>query len=132
MHITCFPEFIASFLISDMSDSDKMVVPVSSGQFVQLLEAINSSQKCMEEQFEEFRAEVCQGQEDAAAKAMKRAKYKKPYTYKRKGNEEQATFNEAQQKDCRGRSRARGSWALYDSGSPARIGWTQARSATTC
>jgi hypothetical protein len=47
----------------------------------------------MEERFEEFRTEVRQGQEDAAAKALKRAKYEKPYTYKRKGNEEQATFN---------------------------------------
>ena len=85
-----FPEF---YLASDMSDGDdETVVPVSSGQFAQLLEAINSSQTRMEERFEEFRTEVRQGQEDAAAKALKRAKYEKPYTYQRKGNEEQATF----------------------------------------
>ena len=77
-----------------MSDGDdETVIHVSSGQFAQLLEAINSSQTRMEERFEEFRAEVRQGQEDAAAKALKRAKFEKPYTYKRKGNEEQATFN---------------------------------------
>ena len=34
-----------------------------------------------------------QGQEEAATKALKRAKFEKPYTYRRKGNEEQAVFN---------------------------------------
>ena len=41
-----------------------------------------------------FLAEVCQGQEDAAAKAMmKRAHYNWPYMSEHKGNEAQAAFN---------------------------------------
>ena len=47
----------------------------------------------MEEKLGEFRTEVRQGQEEAAAKALKRARYEKPYAFKRKGNEEQAEFN---------------------------------------
>ena len=47
----------------------------------------------MERRFTEFRDEVRQGQEDAAAKALKRARLEKPYTFRRKGNEEQAVFN---------------------------------------
>ena len=62
-------------------------------QFAQLLEAITSSQTTMEQRFTEFRDEVRQGQEDAAAKALKRASLEKPYTFRRKGNEEQAVFN---------------------------------------
>ena len=34
-----------------------------------------------------------QGQEEAATKALKRAKFDKPYAYRKKGNEEQAVFN---------------------------------------
>ena len=41
----------------------------------------------MEEIFAEFRAEIRLGQEDAAAKELKRARYEKPYEYKRKGNQ---------------------------------------------
>ncbi len=41
----------------------------------------------------EFRTEVCQGQEDAAAKALQRVRHDKPYSFKCKGNEEQATLN---------------------------------------
>ena len=62
-------------------------------QFVQLLEAITSLQTTMERRFTEFRDEVWQGQEDAAAKALKRARLEKPYMFWRKGNEEQAVFN---------------------------------------
>ena len=47
----------------------------------------------MEERFAEFRAEIRLGQEDAAAKALKRARYEKPYEYKRKSNQDQAAFN---------------------------------------
>ena len=68
-------------------------VSVSAGQFAQLMEAITASQTRMDERFAEFRTEVRQGQEDAAAKALKRARYEKPYEFKRKGNEEQASFN---------------------------------------
>ena len=47
----------------------------------------------MEERFAEFRAEIWLGQEDAAAKALKRARYEKLYEYNRKSNQEQAAFN---------------------------------------
>ena len=47
----------------------------------------------MEERFAEFRAEIRLGQEDAAAKALKLARYEKPYEYKRKSNQDQAAFN---------------------------------------
>ena len=66
---------------------------IAPGQSTQLLEAITSSQTRMEQRFAEFRDEVRQGQEEAATKALKRAKFEKPYTYRRKGNEEQAVFN---------------------------------------
>ena len=54
---------------------------------------IESAQASMEEKFSRFHAEVRQGQEEAASKALKRVLYKKPYSFKRKGNEGQATFN---------------------------------------
>ena len=76
-------------LEEDASDE----VAISTDQFAQLMGAINASQARMEEKFTEFRAEVWQGQEDAAAKALKRARYKKPYAFKRKDNKEQAAFN---------------------------------------
>ena len=36
---------------------------------------------------------MCQGQEEAATKVLKRARHEKPSQYKKKGNEEQASFN---------------------------------------
>ena len=68
-------------------------VSVSAGQFAQLMEAITASQTRMDERFAEFRTEVRQGQEDAAAKALKRARYEKLYEFKRKRNEEQVSYN---------------------------------------
>ena len=65
---------------------------VPANQFTQLMEAITASQRHMDAKFTEFQVEIWQGQEDAA-KALKRAKYKKPYTYPKKGNEEQAVIN---------------------------------------
>ena len=62
-------------------------------QFSLLMGAFSASQTRMEERFAEFRAEIRLGQEDTAAKALKRARYEKPYEYKRKGNQEQAAFN---------------------------------------
>ena len=47
----------------------------------------------MEDKMSEFRSEVKEGQEDAAAKALKRVRFEKPYTFKKKRNEEQAAFN---------------------------------------
>ena len=84
-----------------MSTNDDLPAPppavpgpsIAPGQLTQLLEAITSSQTRMEQRFAEIRDEVRQGQEEAATKALKRAKFEKPYTYRRKGNEEQAVFN---------------------------------------
>ncbi len=66
---------------------------VTQARFAQLIEAISSSEARMTERFAKFQAEVRQGQEDVPAKALKKAKYDKPYAFKRKGNEEQAKFN---------------------------------------
>jgi gas vesicle protein len=67
---------------------------VLNGQFAQLMAAFQASQDRFDRRFSEFQAEVRQGQEDAAAKALKRVRRDKPYPFKRKGNEEQATFND--------------------------------------
>ena len=75
---------------STLNHSDSSI---SSDHFVQEVQAIEASQNRMEEKFVHFQAEVRQGQEEAAAKALKRAKYDKPYAYRRKGDEAQAMFN---------------------------------------
>ena len=62
-------------------------------QFSQLMEAITSSQRCMDDKLAQFQAEVHHGEEGAAMKALKWAKYEKPYAYRKKGNKEQAVFN---------------------------------------
>ena len=67
---------------------------VTDDQFGQLMAAIRSSQERIDHKLAEFRAEVKQGQEDAAAKALKRVRHDKPYSFRRKGNEEQSSFNE--------------------------------------
>ena len=54
-------------------------VAISADQFAQLMGAINASQARMDESFTEFWTEVRQGQEDAAAKSLKRARYEEPY-----------------------------------------------------
>ena len=59
-----------------------------------ILQEIRESQKKLDEKFAQFRDEVKRGQEDAAEKAIKRVRREKPHVYKRKGNEEQASFNE--------------------------------------
>ena len=66
---------------------------IGANSLAQLMEAIESSQTRMEEKLAQFRSEVRLGQEEAAAKALKRARYEKPYSFKRKGNEAQALFN---------------------------------------
>ena len=83
-----------------MSDSEEhnasagtATVAVSADQFAQLMSAINATQSRLDTKLAEFQEEIRQGQEVAAAKAVKRARYEKPFTYRRRGNEEQATFN---------------------------------------
>ena len=52
---------------------------VSDNQFAQLMVAIHASQERIDHKFAEFCAEMKQGQEDAAAKALKRVRHDKPY-----------------------------------------------------
>ena len=59
-----------------------------------ILNEIRESQRKLSSKFVQFRDEIKRGQEDAAEKALKRVRREKPYVYKRKGNEEQAIFNE--------------------------------------
>ena len=79
-------------IFSSMS-TNETEEPISTGEFARIMEAITSSQARMEAKLVEFKTEVRQGQEDAAARALKQARYEKPYSFKRKGNEEQASFN---------------------------------------
>ena len=85
--------FLATSISAMSVDATGSGTAISPDQFTQLMEAITASQTRMDEKFSEFQIEVRQGQEEAAAKALKRARYEKPYTFTRKGNEEQATFN---------------------------------------
>ena len=55
--------------------------------------AITASQSAVEAKLQQFCEEIRQGQEEPATKAMKQARYEKPYTFRRHRNEEQATFN---------------------------------------
>ena len=47
----------------------------------------------MDEKLPQFQVEVRLGQEEAAAKVVKKARYEKPYTFRRKANEAPAHFN---------------------------------------
>ena len=60
---------------------------------MQLMSAIKTSQDQFQRDLCAFKDEIRQGQEEAATKALKRARHERPYQYKRKGNEEQAGFN---------------------------------------
>ncbi len=78
------------------TDSDAAAAesgPISGDQFSQLMAAIQATQHRMDGKLMEFHEELCQGQEDAATTALKRVRHEKRYSFKRKGNEEQAGFN---------------------------------------
>ena len=47
----------------------------------------------MDAKLAQFQEEIRQGQEEAASRALKRASYDKPYVFRKRGNEEQASFN---------------------------------------
>ena len=101
MHVTALlfdvlPSSLSAELLDAMTDEEsesREGAAMTQDQFSLLMGAFSASQTRMEERFAEFRAEIRLGQEDAAAKALKRARYEKPYEYKRKGNQEQAAFN---------------------------------------
>ena len=50
----------------------------------QLMTAITASQSVVDAKLQQFREEIRRGQEEAAAKAVKRARYEKPYTFRRR------------------------------------------------
>ena len=62
-------------------------------QFGQLMQAIRGSQDRLDEKLADFRAEIRHSQEEAAAKAIQRSRHEKPYTFRKKGHEEQYRFN---------------------------------------
>ena len=47
----------------------------------------------MDAKLTQFQEEIRQGQEEAVSRALKRARYDKPYVFRKRGNEEQASFN---------------------------------------
>ena len=60
---------------------------ISQSKFFQLMRMIESAQARMEERFFRLQAEVQQGEEEAAFKAVKWAHYEKPYSFMQKGSE---------------------------------------------
>ena len=68
-------------------------VAISASHFSQLMGAITASQSLVDAKLQQFREEIWQGQEEAATKSLKRARYDKPYVFRKCGNEEHATFN---------------------------------------
>ena len=57
------------------------------------MEAIQTSHARFESQLSVFKAEISRWQEELATKVLRRARHEKPYCYKWKRNEEQASFN---------------------------------------
>ena len=76
-----------------MSDEEETNHAIPETQFPQLLSAIKESYARFDAKLTNFREEMKLGQEEAATKALKRARHEKPFQFKRKGNEEQAAFN---------------------------------------
>ena len=66
---------------------------LSRSQFASLLAAIKDSESRLDRRFSDFKTDIKGAQEEAAAKAAKRVRHEKPYDYKKKAHEEQATFN---------------------------------------
>ena len=65
--------------------SGQAATSISMDQFAELLAAINNTQRTVDSKLAQFQEEVQQGQEEAAAKALKRAKYEWPYAFKKWG-----------------------------------------------
>ena len=61
--------------------------PIEPDQFAQLMGAIKDSKQEFQSQLCAFKEEIRQGQEEAATKALKRARHEKPNQYQKKGNE---------------------------------------------
>ena len=70
----------------------------SNAQFATLLAAIKQSETRLDQKLVAFRSDL---KEEAATKAANRVRRDKPYAYKKKAHEEQATFNEKVQEAVR-------------------------------
>ena len=68
-------------------------VALSAKHFSQLMTASTGSQSMVDAKLQQFREQIRQSQEEATAKTVKWARSKKPYTFRRRVNEEQETFN---------------------------------------
>ena len=79
--------------MEDEASPTQSRVTISTDQFTTLMAEISRSNARFETHPTEFKDEVWLGQEEATSKALKRARHNKHYQYRRKGNEEQATFN---------------------------------------
>ena len=68
-----------------MSDDERHHVqdakPISSDKFSRLMAELQASQAHLESQIFTLKAEMPQGKEEAALRALKRARLEKPYTY---------------------------------------------------
>ena len=73
--------------MADDESESREGAAMTQDQFALLMGTFSALQAQMEKRFAEFRAEIQLGQEDAAAKALKRARYEKPYEYKRRSNQ---------------------------------------------
>ena len=68
-------------------------IAFSVERYSKLMTAITTSLSVVDEKLQQFWEKICQGQEEAAAKAVKWARYEKLFTSWKCGNEEQAMFN---------------------------------------
>ena len=66
----------------------------SSTQFATLLAAIRQSETRLDQKLAGFRSDIREAQEEAATKAVNRVRHDKPYDFKKRAHEEQASFNE--------------------------------------
>ena len=69
--------------------------PVTRQDLHDLIAAINASRTQMDGQLKALKEEMLRGQEEVTEKAVKRARREREYRFKRRGNCEQFTFNEA-------------------------------------
>ena len=84
----------AEYIVYTMTDRVPGTSVLVGNQFEQLVVANHGTQTQFNEKLEEFKDKVCQGQEDAATKALKRTQYNGGYTFHKKGNETQMCFTE--------------------------------------
>ena len=73
--------------------SSGQATSISVDQFAELLAATKNTQRSVDLKLSQYQEEVWQGQEEVAVKALKRSEYERLYSFKKRSNREQATFN---------------------------------------